>query len=213
MKRMPKLTNEMWSRAFKAFKEGKEPVDLVIEGLLDPDQAKYAYEKYLEMLKGFKIETNPVLTNEMWSRAFKAFRNGLKPLDLVMKGEMGPEEANYAYKKYIELTKGFRGREKSEFEIPNLLIAIFLVGAVIMFFESLALRYVYIPDPLYMLLSMRFPRATAIVLNNIITVLILMVLVVLSSYFIKDKRLMIIPPLLFCIYKVFVLARGLLTPL
>ena len=74
MEREPKLSSELWSKAFKAYKEGKEPVDLVIEGLLNPDEAKYAYEKYLEMVKNFRSVVKPELTNEMWSAAFKAFR-------------------------------------------------------------------------------------------------------------------------------------------
>jgi len=64
MEREPKISSELWSKAFKAYKEGKEPIDLVIEGILTPDGAKYTYEKYLEMVKNFRSVAKPELANE-----------------------------------------------------------------------------------------------------------------------------------------------------
>lgn len=207
MEKKPELSSELWSKAFKAYKEGKEPIDLVIEGLLNPDEAKYAYEKYLEMVKNFRSVVKPELTNEMWSAAFKAFREGKKPMDLVLEGIMGPEEANYAYEKYEELV----GLKSSKgFEIPDSLIALFLAGSFLVFIEALLLRNTALDDPLYKLLLLKLTKDGAIILNSILSVVALMLIVLISAYVIKNEKIATIPPLLFCIYKLAIMAKALM---
>jgi len=207
MKRIYNISNDLWSKAFKAYKEGKEPIDLVIEGILTPDEAKYTYEKYLEMVKNFKSVVKPELTNEMWSSAFKAFREGKKPMDLVLEGIMGPEEANYAYEKYIELT---RIRKSKGFEIPDSLIALFIAGSFLTFIEALLLRSTALDDPLYNLLLLKLTKDGAVIMNSILSVVALMALVLLSAYAIKNEKIATIPPLLFCIYKLAVMVGTLM---
>jgi hypothetical protein len=199
---LPELTSEMWSLAFKAFKEGKEPIDLVIEGILDPDSAKYAYEKYIEMTKSFKIVRKPELNNDSWKLAFKAFREGKKPMDLVLEGLMSPEDANYAYEKFQELvnfTKGVKGENK---EIPNLLMATFMVGAGLVFIESWLLRHFDVYDPVFDYLSVKLDRSVAIIVNNVLAVFVLILLIMISTYLIKDEKLSVIPPAMFCVFKI-----------
>jgi hypothetical protein len=197
------IDNEIWSKAFKAYKKGKNPVDLVIEGVLSPDEAKYTYEKFVEMAKNFKVSVKPELSRDMWSVAFKAFREGKKPMDLVLEGIMNPEEANYAYEKYIELI-GMKRRE--EFEIPDSLIALFLIGSFLSFVESLLLRMnVDIYDPLQNLLLIKFSKEEVIIMNGVLSVAILIFLVLISSYFVKNKKISMIFLLLFCIYKFIIL--------
>jgi len=202
-----RIDNEVWSKAFKAYKEGKDPVDLVIEGVLSPDEAKYTYEKFVEMTKNFRVSVKPELSKEMWSVAFKAFREGKKPMDLVLEGVMGPEEANYAYEKYTEL---IGMKRKEGFEIPDLLIVLFLIGSFLSFIESLLLRMKDIYDPFYNLLLIKFNKEGAIIMNSVLSVLILMFLVLVSSYFIKNEKISAIFPLLFCIYKFVILGLNVL---
>jgi len=52
LKRMLEMVPEVWNKAFKEFASGKTPLDLVIDGILTPDEAEYAYKRYLAMSKG-----------------------------------------------------------------------------------------------------------------------------------------------------------------
>lgn len=114
---------------------------------------------------------------------------------------MGPEEANYAYEKYAELT----GLKKSGFEIPDSLIALFIAGSFIVFIEAILLRNTTLNDPIYLFL-LKFAKNGAIVLNSILSVVILMLLVLASAYIIKNEKIAAIPVLLFCLYKLAVMS-------
>jgi len=48
-----RIDREAWMKAFKAFEEGKTPLDLVVEGVLVPDEAELAYRRYLEMVRKY----------------------------------------------------------------------------------------------------------------------------------------------------------------
>ena len=128
-------------------------------------------------------------------------------MDLVIEGIMNPEEANYAYEKYAELTGLKKG---TEFEIPDSLIAIFLAGSFLVFIEALILRSTALDDPLYNLLLLKFTKDGAIIMNSILSVIVLMLLVIISAYFIRSEKIAAIPPTLFCIYKLIVMVKSLI---
>jgi len=76
LKRMLEMVPEVWNKAFKEFASGKTPLDLVIDGILTPDEAEYAYKRYLAMSKG-KAATTGAATGGfpfIDARAFHSWR-------------------------------------------------------------------------------------------------------------------------------------------
>jgi len=101
------------SLAFEYFKQGKTPLDLVSEGILDPEEAERLYKKYLQLSKLRKVikptkayipEKKVELTLEEWTTTFKAYKEGLTPVDVVIEYDIDPEKAEYAYLKFLELS-------------------------------------------------------------------------------------------------------------
>lgn len=104
-----------FSIAFKYFREGKTPLNLVMDGIMSPDEAQEAYNKFLSLVRfttryaksppeGETAVREVKLSSEEWHVAFKAFKEGKTPVDVVIEKGFDPEKAEYAYIKFIELS-------------------------------------------------------------------------------------------------------------
>jgi hypothetical protein len=111
--KLEEKTRNKISLAFEYFKQGKTPLDLVSEGIMDPDEAEKLYTKYLQLqrLKGITKPTKTYapskkveLTLEEWKNVFRAYKEGSTPVDVVIDYGIDPEKAEYAYLKFLELS-------------------------------------------------------------------------------------------------------------
>jgi len=107
-------TKNKYSLAFEYFKLGKSPIDVVMDGILEPDEAQKLYKKFLE-LSNLKIsneippapKTKVELTIEEWRETFKAFSSGMHPIEVVIEKNIDPEKVEYAYLKFLELSEKY----------------------------------------------------------------------------------------------------------
>ena len=115
-------TMNKYSLAFDYFKRGKTPLDVVMDGILKPDEAQRLYGKFLELSK-LKTPTPEELSYELkkpeysyskprdgieltideWKEAFRGFSRGMHPVEIVIEKNIDPEKVEYAYAKFLEL--------------------------------------------------------------------------------------------------------------
>jgi len=105
-----------YSLAFEYFKQGKTPLEVVMDGILDPNEAQKLYEEFLRLSKletPIKLERvktpneNINLTIEEWRECFRAFNSGKHPIDVIIEKGIDPEKVEYAYMKFLELSEKY----------------------------------------------------------------------------------------------------------
>jgi len=104
-----------YSSAFEYFKQGKTPLEVVMDGILDPDEAQRLYEKFLRLskLEAPKLERVKTpnekinLTIEEWRECFKAFNGEKHPIDVIIEKSIDPGKVEYAYMKFLELSEKY----------------------------------------------------------------------------------------------------------
>lgn len=131
-----------------------------------------------------KVVSDMDLPLEKWSTAFKAFNQQKTPLDLVIEGILTPSEAEYAYKKYMDLLKYSR-REIPRKEIPSMMVLLFGLGAFAIGLDVILTREILARggmelNPLADFLIRIFGTANALNANLILSSAILLALTFLS---------------------------------
>ncbi|MGM0404702.1 MAG: hypothetical protein ACQEQM_00995 [Thermoplasmatota archaeon] len=86
------ISQEKQSKAFKGFSEGKNPVDLVEEKLLNVDEAGLLYKKYEELLKLGETKNDEKISIEKLSTQLGLLGSRLSRVELkVMNSKLLPE--------------------------------------------------------------------------------------------------------------------------